>query len=198
VLMRYTNGAAALVEARKGAGRLLLFTSSFDRDWNDLPIHPGYLPLAQRAVRYLARKQDDARRDAVLVGRRHSFAIPPETTRVEITGPAGRSVMEGDRVADRKHMAFAETGEPGFYRVAIATADGDAVARPESAFAVNVDPRGSDVRRHAPSAGADAPPAAIIDGAPAAEHKRRIELWHALAIGLLALLVLESALVLRG
>lgn len=198
VLMRYSNGAAALVEARKGDGRLLLFTSSVDRDWNDLPIHPGYLPLVQRSVRYLARKQDDARRGAILVGRRHSFAIPPETTRVEITGPAGRSVMEGDRVTDRKRMSFAETVEPGFYRVVIATADGNAVASPESAFAVNVDPRGSDVRRHAVRAGADAPPTAFTDGTSAAQHKRRVELWHALAIGLLALLVLESILVLRG
>jgi len=50
VLARFTNGAAALVEASIGAGRTILFTSTLDRDWNDLPIHGGYLPLMQQAM----------------------------------------------------------------------------------------------------------------------------------------------------
>ena len=43
-------------QASIGAGRTLLFTSTLDRDWNDLPIHPGFLPLMQQTVRHLARK----------------------------------------------------------------------------------------------------------------------------------------------
>src|SRR5690606_23709482 len=66
VLARYTNDAAALVEARSGQGRLLLATFTIDRDWNDLPIHPGYLPLMQQAMRYLARKQDQRARESLL------------------------------------------------------------------------------------------------------------------------------------
>jgi hypothetical protein len=54
-LARFGSGAPALVEARRGEGRLLLFASTIDRDWNDLPIHPGFLPLVQQSARYLAR-----------------------------------------------------------------------------------------------------------------------------------------------
>ena len=56
VLARFTNGAAAMVEASIGSGRTLLFTSTVDRDWNDLPLQTGFLPLFQQSVRHLARK----------------------------------------------------------------------------------------------------------------------------------------------
>jgi hypothetical protein len=198
VLARFSNGATALIEARSGDGRLLLFTATIDRDWTDLPIHSGYLPLVQRAVRYLAHKPDDTSRASVLVGRRHTIPIPAETTRVEIVGPSGRrTVMEGERVADRNRIAFAETGAPGFYRVAIAGADGDSAARDVDDFAVNVDARASNVARVDPSNAPPREPGAVTDGTAAAQHKRRVELWHAIAIGLLALLVLESVIVLR-
>jgi hypothetical protein len=56
VLARFTNGAAALVESSIGQGHALLYASTLDLDWNDLPIHPGFLPLVQQMVRHLARK----------------------------------------------------------------------------------------------------------------------------------------------
>ena len=199
VLARFSNGSAALIEATSGRGRLLLFASSIDRDWNDLAIHPGFLPLAQRSVRYLARKRDDARSASVLVGRRHPIAMRSGTTGVEVTGPSGRrTVIEGERVSGRKSVSFADTDTPGFYRVAMAT-NRKAVPQSEAHFAVNLDPIASDVRK-AGTAGT-APPSADIasltDGSAAAKHKRRIELWHAIAAALLLFLLFESVLIAR-
>ena len=195
VLARYTNGAAALVEARSGAGRLMLFTSSLDRDWNDLSIHPGYLPLMQRTVRYLARKQDQRSRTTVLVG--HDVLVPvnAEDTRIEIHTPNGtRTVLEGERIQERKYVRFSGTGVPGFYRVLATGERGEPRRRPESDFAVNIDPHGSDLT---PMAAADLPasgPGTATD--QASVHERRVELWHAIAAGLLLLLLLESSLML--
>ncbi|MEM9488793.1 MAG: BatA domain-containing protein, partial [Myxococcota bacterium] len=126
VLARYTNAAAALVEARSGRGRMILYTSTVDRDWNDLVIHPGYLPLMQQLVRYLARKQDQRARELVLVGRSALLGVSGDDARVEIRAPGGtRTVIEGERLTGRKYARFAQTAEPGFYRVWAAEDGGD-------------------------------------------------------------------------
>ena len=40
--------------ARRGKGRVLLFTSTVDRDWSDFAIRTSFLPLMQRAAAWLA------------------------------------------------------------------------------------------------------------------------------------------------
>lgn len=195
VLARYTNGAVALVEGRVGDGRVLLYTSTIDRDWNDLVIHPGFLPLMQQAMRYLARKQDSGTRAGVVVGRGAVLPILSGDTRLEVRGPEGaRTIFEGDRLAERVAVRFNDTERPGFYRVWATDQSGESRRRPESEFAVNLDPRGSDLTPVAP----ERLPAGDGDRvrAPVA-HERRVELWHVIAAGLLLLLVVESLLVLR-
>lgn len=196
VLVRYTNDAAALVEARSGAGRLMLWTSTIDRDWNDLVIHPGYLPLMQQLVRYLARKQEQRARETLYVGRSAVLRVEAGDSRLEISGPdLSRAVIEGERIKDRKYVRFAETGDPGFYRVWTSGESGELNYRVEADFAVNVDPRGSDLR--------PVPPERLPTAGPEqaevrpANHKRRVELWHAIAVGLLMLLLVESLVSLR-
>jgi hypothetical protein len=45
VLIRLESGDPLLVERRLGNGRLLLYTSSLDRQWNDLPKEPAFVPF---------------------------------------------------------------------------------------------------------------------------------------------------------
>lgn len=197
VLARYTNGAAAMVEAQSGQGRLLLFTATVDRDWTDLPIQPGYLPLVQQAVRYLARKQDQRTRESLVVGKSALVPVAAEDTRIEVRGPPGsRTVVEGARLSGRKYLRFAETDQPGFYRVFAGAKSGALQHRMEADFAVNVDTRGSDLAPVDTSVLASWGQAAP-GGTSRITHQRRVELWHAIAVGLLLLLLLESALILR-
>ncbi len=197
VLARYTNGAAALVEARKGRGRLLLLTSTIDRDWNDLAIHPGFLPLVQQSVRHLARKQSRRDEGYVLVGRSAVLDVEPDDARIEVRAPDGTAtVIEGEALADRKTVRISETQRPGFYRVLSTDKADRERRRNEADFAVNIDASGSDLR---PIAAADLPSSGSATAATLnATHKKRVELWHAVAVGLLALLVVESLLVLRS
>lgn len=45
VLMRLDDGTPLLLERQVGDGRVLLFTSTLDRQWNDLPVQSSFVPL---------------------------------------------------------------------------------------------------------------------------------------------------------
>lgn len=53
VLIRLDNGAPLLIERTVGAGRVLLFTSSLDREWNDLPVQPVFVPFVAGLANHL-------------------------------------------------------------------------------------------------------------------------------------------------
>jgi hypothetical protein len=53
VLMRLADGTPILLERPVGAGRVLLFTSSLDREWNDLPVQPAFVPLMAGMANHL-------------------------------------------------------------------------------------------------------------------------------------------------
>ena len=57
VIAAFDDGNPALLEKIYGNGRVLFFTSTIDREWNDLPIHAVYLPFLHEAIKYLALKQ---------------------------------------------------------------------------------------------------------------------------------------------
>jgi hypothetical protein len=196
VLARYDNGAVAIVEREVGAGKVLLYTSTIDRDWTDLPIQPGFLPLVQQAVRYLARRPLTDRRRDVRVGEPVVIEVAPGDTRIEVARPDGeRRVFPPEELAERAQLRFGETDGPGIYRVVGVGAAGKA-ERDEQGFAVHLDPVGSDLRR--------APDDAIPSGATAGRGEggaaplRRVELWHGVAAALLLLLLLESVLLTRS
>lgn len=61
VIAAYDDGSPALFEKPYGTlGRVLCFTSTIDREWNDLPIRAVYLPFLHEAIKYLALKDIDA------------------------------------------------------------------------------------------------------------------------------------------
>ena len=194
VLARFTNGAAALVEASIGAGRTLLFTSTLDRDWNDLAIHRGFLPLVQQSVRHLARKHALGIESDHLVG--GSVALPTgDLRKLEVRGPDGiGAVFEGDRLAGRSSVRFGRTDHPGIYRVIGTDQTGATHDRDALAFAINLDPRGSDLT---PVAAASLPTSGTGGASAPVDNTRRVELWHALAAALLLLLLGEAILVQR-
>lgn len=67
-----------LLAREVGGGRVLMFTSSADRDWTDLPVHPVYPILIHGMLAYLVFE----RPEEVIVGGR--MAVPIEGVRGEI------------------------------------------------------------------------------------------------------------------
>jgi hypothetical protein len=89
VLMRFSNEAPALVERQVGQGRVLLWTTSVDRDWSDLAIRPGFLPLVQQMVLYLADALEDTRPRFTRLGTVRTVPLPRGVGRVAVVGPQG-------------------------------------------------------------------------------------------------------------
>jgi hypothetical protein len=195
VILRFESGAPALVEREVGRGRVVLLTTTVDREWTDLPIRPGFLPLVREMARHLVGAGAEGSAAASLAGEPRVLTFPSDAQTLEVRRPDG-SVWIGKREAGATSgsLDFGGTEQLGLYHVRAEGADGTFAAQTSQDFAVNLDPRESDPT----PLGADKRPdrlAAMHAGAKAPMH--RVELWHALAAGLILLLLLESLLSLR-
>jgi hypothetical protein len=132
VILRFENGDAALVANRVGNGRVLLFTSSLDPEWNNFPRQVTYLPLLHEAMRYLAGSQDQ--KTVYRVGELVPLPIAPGGA-ARVTSPRGEETLLRSTAAG---LAFYRaTDQPGFYE----TRSGNWL----SSFAVNVSAQESDL-----------------------------------------------------
>ena len=132
--------APLLLEKRVGQGRVLLFTSSADRTWSDLPAHPAFPILLHEAVTYLTGGADDR---AVVVGEKLVAPLPGQDVQasVMLRDPGGNEFPV--QVTERKGRRFAEYEQaelPGFYEVRSGETNGTALV------AVNVEAAEGDVR----------------------------------------------------
>jgi hypothetical protein len=59
VVLRYSDGAPAVMERTWGLGRVVLFSSTADTAWNDLPVRPSFVPLVHRALGAIVQRQDE-------------------------------------------------------------------------------------------------------------------------------------------
>jgi hypothetical protein len=199
VVLRYETGGPALVEAELGRGRVLLLTTTVDREWTDLPIRPGFLPLVQEAARYLAGAPSGEAAADLTVGDKREIVVQGDDSRIEVIKPSGESrwltpAAHASEARARHVVLYTETDEPGLYRVRAARSDGAVTDRPDAAFIVALDARESNPAR---LPDADRPDRAHAPGAAGPVPHRRLELWHALGAALLALALLESLLTLR-
>lgn len=53
ILISLDTGSPLLLERDVGIGRVLVFTSSLDREWNDLPVQPVFVPLMAGIANHL-------------------------------------------------------------------------------------------------------------------------------------------------
>lgn len=136
-LLRYEGGAPALVERRVGVGRVLVWTSTVDWGWSNLPLQATFMPLMQGIVRHLGGESGSgATRLDGTVGRLVRVPMPDLTLEPDVFGPDKtivRSRIEGST------LVF-EPDDVGAYSVRMPDAP------PLAWVAVNVDPLESDVR----------------------------------------------------
>jgi len=191
-VLRFESGAPALVESEIGRGRVLLLTTTVDRDWTDLAIRPGFLPLVQEAARRLSGAPARERTAPVLVGQGREIALPAGDTVVEVQPPEGAArVFHENELAKPGTLLFRQTDEPGLYQVRSGD-KGELAALPGEAFAAVLDARESD-----PAARPEAAPPDAAHGEHESGPKRRVELWHGLAAAIVLLVLAESLLTLR-
>jgi hypothetical protein len=58
VLARFSGGDPALTEQDVGEGRLMIYTSDLDNQWNRFPLNPAFVPFVVETARYLSRGQE--------------------------------------------------------------------------------------------------------------------------------------------
>lgn len=146
ILVEYDDGQPALVEAPAGQGRVMLLTTSIDRQLTDLPIRPAFVPLMRQVILELgnALSKPDLRR--TLVGETRRIRVPPGATRLAVSAPDGKErVWEQTDLGVEGEFPFRDTQLPGQYTVRVAFA-GQLGPLDAESFAVNVDTRESDLR----------------------------------------------------
>ena len=131
VLMQFDNTEAALVEKDVGEGRVLLFASSLDLEWNNLPLQGLFLPFIHETLRHLVQSETGQR--SFNIGDSINFSLPgSEQDNVTVSS------------VDNQSLSLAENNvliasEPGILTASI----GDSSAR----YAVNILPEESNLTR---------------------------------------------------
>ena len=97
-LLTLENGDPLLSQAEIGKGKLFLFASSADLDWNDLPLKGGYLPLIHGLLKEATAMGRDSSPRSGRYGDAPEGKIPP----VQVRGAQGGLGV---------YQFFAEEGE---------------------------------------------------------------------------------------
>ena len=138
-LMALGNGDPLLLEQSIGAGKVMLITTSADRDWTDLPLKTAYLPLLQSLTQYLAGGKRGRLDPGIVVGAPKEVALPPafvgKTLRV-IKPNKQESEAPIVGAKDRAVATLADNNRAGIYRLAFPTG-GDKEMALTPLYAVN-------------------------------------------------------------
>jgi hypothetical protein len=190
VLAQFDDGAVAAAERRTGAGRVIVWTSTLDDSWTDLPVKPVYLPLVHQLTSYLARyEQTPSWLNVGQVVDLASIAATIRGDRIVVTPSGQRTTQRADS------PGLLELTEQGIYE--IRAAGSPTGGRPQ-AIAVNIDPAEADLTPLDPAelvaavtgqatqaaAQAGAAPDAL---SPADSEKRQALWWYLLLAGMLLL-----------
>lgn len=209
VLASYTGGIPALVEGTLGRGRVMLLTTSVDRDWSDLALRSSFPPLVQRICQHLARALDRP------AGPGHRVGDPVRVPAPEGQGPLVWVTPDGARVDVEENPDDALVGAvtleaPDQVGHHLLMRAGD--VRRAVHFAVNVDRAESDLAAVTPDAVRAAvaemtrdngilPDAGVPEATLAASSggdSRRTILWPYILAGLFLLFGAEAWLVVRS
>jgi hypothetical protein len=195
VLARFDDGGPAVVERTVGRGRVVLWTSTLDLYWNDLPLKPVFLPFVHQVARHLADYRDRPR--WATVGQ--VIDLTQETdaakTRVALAPSGARLTLEGEQ------GRVLELSEQGFYEVRPQGREaGPVMVAASNVEFAEADPTAIDPQEivaavvgGAAGPGAPGEPVALPDEAQ--ERSQRLW-WYLLFAGIL-LLTAESILAYR-
>jgi hypothetical protein len=186
VLARFDAGTPAVLERHVGRGRVLIWGSTLDVSWSDLPTKPVFLPFIHQAVRHLAGYTEPE--PWLTIGQVLNTAAVaargPAAQRVVLT-PSGRRLPLDDEGTD-----VLELTEQGFYEIR-----GDA-NQSDGIVAANVDPAEADLTpmdpREITAAAVGAGDGTVGQPAgvpltPEAREKNQRLWWYLLVAGILLL-----------
>lgn len=192
VLARFDDGAAAMVERRVGAGRVVAWTTSLDGTWNDLAVKPAFLPFLRQVATVLSGFQSAGAWQTA--GRALDLTAKARVGEGIVTAPSGERMP----LTDNGKPAFVQLSEQGFYTVRL---NREPPGTKPQTIAVNLDPAETDLtamdlqefaaRVTGRADGINAKDAPPTDVTPADAERRQGIWWYLLLLGA-AVLVAEA------
>ncbi|HXF03786.1 MAG TPA: BatA domain-containing protein [Blastocatellia bacterium] len=190
VLARLDDGSPAVIEARRGKGRILILAVPLDASWSNLPLTPVYVPFVRQMV---AALKPESHRAFYRVGDMIPLEGASEVNPVPVKAPSGERVSRETGLSEDFRSFVAS--ENGFYTI----------GRPGALdyVAVNLDANESNltkadvgqfIARVAGQNGDAVSSPALVSGESERERAERQKLWRTLLFLALALLVSEAVL----
>lgn len=134
VLARFSDGTPALLEYQPGSGRVLYFTSDLNRQWNDFPLHPTFVPFVQAVMRHLAAWRE-APGEYLVADAPAGVRREPGVVSVPASRVAGGAVASANMPRTRRVAINVDTRESDLTRIgaealiaSIGRLDNDSVA----------------------------------------------------------------------
>jgi hypothetical protein len=189
VLLRYDDGAAALVAGSLGAGHLLLVGIPLDGRRGDFPLQPAFLPFIRGVVAWAAGVS------------RHTLALPsgePWLAAASVRSPVVRG-PGGDLTRPGDGSRFVTLRESGFHEVH----DGGVGGLPVALLAVNSPPSESDLAAMPAEelllgVGEVLPAEPVTAPQASAASEGRQQGWRWVLLALLVILIVEVLIASRG
>ncbi len=184
VAARLSDQTPLLMDQQVGAGRVVVFASTFDNVANDFPLHASFVPFVQQTARYLGRLDDGA--SSVPVGSFEELRDAKERgSTVDVLDPKGERAFSLAEASKAQNIQFTTAG---FWDIRRPNGRNELVA-------VNADRRESDLApatqealalwQNTASGGGDA-------GQVTQGEKKPVSLWWYVMIAALLLAIAES------
>ncbi len=117
VAVQYSSGAAAVIEADVGLGKVYQFSSSADTEWNDLPVKAAFLPIIHRVVGSVISRMDSGLN--IQVGETFVRNVPQSWINKEATIAHSKSETASFISAEKNNQGaniqFEEVNTSGIY-----------------------------------------------------------------------------------
>ncbi|MDB4877617.1 MAG: double-transrane region domain protein [Gemmatimonadetes bacterium] len=202
---RFDDGSPAMVERSVGTGKVVMWASTFDPYWTNLPLQPVFLPFVHQLGKHVGRYADP--RASFIAGEvldlsRHGELTAPFTagraadSSSELTLEAPSGARERVTATGANHLVTLR--EQGFYELRGRTTPTGS-GRP---IAVNVDPAESDLSHLDPPDvvvavtavdGQRQPGSDVNTGTPQDQEQRQ-KIWWYLLLGAVVLMAVETVL----
>ena len=148
----FNNQNPAVIENDIGNGKVIVFLSSLDREWNDFPIQPTFLPWIQRWTQYATRGLENISHPNLLIGESFQQNIDQTNGIWVIKTPDGNlNVIQ----TNEGKATFEKTYSPGVYSIFELPYENTAQtitklpigSKPVGTFTVNIDTHESSPKK---------------------------------------------------
>ena len=110
VLAKLSDDTPLVLERQVGEGKVLVFTSTFDKVANDLPIHPAWVPFVQQSAAYLSGGGAEQPVNLTVDSYVELRAANSKGAAAEVLGPDGKRLLSLEEAASAPNFALRSEG----------------------------------------------------------------------------------------